>query len=89
MNRRTAEQGTAECRSEEYCLIALKNFYCSKFLVRLARNAFGQILCSAYNVDVGAAIIILTLITLHGRRVFDIRILLNWLFKLARMGLRG
>jgi hypothetical protein len=40
--------------------------------VRPARNAFVQILCSAYNVDVSAAIIILTLSTLHGRRVFDV-----------------
>ena len=34
MNRRTAEQGTAEYRSEKHCLIAFKNFCCSKFLVR-------------------------------------------------------
>jgi hypothetical protein len=34
MNRRTAEQGTAESRSEKHCLIAFKNFCCSKFLVR-------------------------------------------------------
>jgi hypothetical protein len=40
--------------------------------VRPARNAFVQILCSAYNVDVSAAIIILTLSTSHGRRVFDV-----------------
>ena len=42
--------------------------------VRPARNAFVQILCSAYNVDVSAAIIILTLSTLHGRRVFDVHL---------------
>ena len=40
--------------------------------VRPARNAFVQILCNAYNVDVSATIIILTLSTLHGRRVFDV-----------------
>jgi len=34
MNRRTAEQGTAEYRSKKYCLVAFKNFCCSKFLVR-------------------------------------------------------
>jgi hypothetical protein len=34
MNRRTAEQGTAEYRSEKHCLISFKNFCCSKFLVR-------------------------------------------------------
>ena len=34
MNRRTAEQGTAECRSEKHCLIPFNNFCCSKFLVR-------------------------------------------------------
>ncbi len=34
MNSRTAEQGTAEYRSEKYCLTAFKNFCCSKFLVR-------------------------------------------------------
>ena len=34
MNRRTAEQGTAEYRSEKNCLIPFKNFCCSKFLVR-------------------------------------------------------
>jgi hypothetical protein len=33
-NRRTAEQGTEECRTEKYCLTAFKNFCCSKFLVR-------------------------------------------------------
>ena len=42
--------------------------------VRPARNAFVQILCSAYNVDVSAAIIILTLSTLHGRRMFDVHL---------------
>jgi len=42
--------------------------------VRPACNAFVQILCSAYNVDVSAAIIILTLSTLHGRRVFDVHL---------------
>jgi len=42
--------------------------------VRPARNAFVQILCSAYNVDVSAVIIILTLSTLHGRRVFDVHL---------------
>jgi hypothetical protein len=34
MNSRTAEQGTAEYRSEKHCLTAFKNFCCSKFLVR-------------------------------------------------------
>jgi len=34
MNRRTAEQGTAEYRSEKYCFIPFKNFCGSKFLVR-------------------------------------------------------
>jgi hypothetical protein len=34
MNRRTAEQGTAEYRSEKHCLNPFKNFCCSKFLVR-------------------------------------------------------
>jgi hypothetical protein len=34
MNRRTAEQGTAEYRSEKHCFTAFKNFCCSKFLVR-------------------------------------------------------
>ncbi len=34
MNRRTAEQGTAEYRSEKHFLILFKNFCCSKFLVR-------------------------------------------------------
>jgi hypothetical protein len=34
MNRRTAEQGTAEYRSEKHYLIAFENFCCSKFLVR-------------------------------------------------------
>jgi hypothetical protein len=34
MNRRTAEQETAECRSEKHCIIPSKNFCCSKFLVR-------------------------------------------------------
>ena len=34
MNRRTAEQETAEYRSEKHCIIPLKNFCCSKFLVR-------------------------------------------------------
>ncbi len=34
MNSRTAEQGTAEYRSEKYWLTAFKNFCCSKFLVR-------------------------------------------------------
>ncbi len=34
MNRRTAEQGTAEYRSEKHCLTPFKNFCCSKFLVR-------------------------------------------------------
>jgi hypothetical protein len=34
MNRRTAEQRTAEYRSEKYCLTSFKNFCCSKFLVR-------------------------------------------------------
>jgi hypothetical protein len=34
MNRRTAEQGTAEYRSEKHFLILSKNFCCSKFLVR-------------------------------------------------------
>jgi len=34
MNRRTAEQETAEYRSEKHCLIPFKNFCCSKFLVR-------------------------------------------------------
>jgi hypothetical protein len=38
MNSRTAEQGTAECRSGEHFLIAFKNFCCSKFLVRPARH---------------------------------------------------
>jgi hypothetical protein len=38
MNRRTAEQGTAEYRSEKHCLIPFKNFCCSKFLVRPARH---------------------------------------------------
>ena len=42
--------------------------------VRPARNAFVQILCNTYNVDVSAAIIILTLSTLHGRRVFDVHL---------------
>jgi|GEM_PF-2999703 hypothetical protein len=34
MNRRTAEQETAEYRSEKHCPISFKNFCCSKFLVR-------------------------------------------------------
>jgi hypothetical protein len=34
LNRRTAEQGTVEYRSEKHCLTASKNFCCSKFLVR-------------------------------------------------------
>jgi hypothetical protein len=34
MNRRTAEQGTAEYRSEKHFLVPFKNFCCSKFLVR-------------------------------------------------------
>jgi len=34
MNSRTAEQGTVEYRSKKYCFTALKNFCCSKFLVR-------------------------------------------------------
>jgi hypothetical protein len=38
MNSRTAEQGTAEYRSEKYCPTAFKNFCCSKFLVRPARH---------------------------------------------------
>jgi len=38
LNRRTAEQGTAECRSEECCSIALRTS-----AVRPARNAFWQI----------------------------------------------
>ncbi|MBL7195466.1 MAG: hypothetical protein ISS64_04120 [Desulfobacterales bacterium] len=65
--RGSGEQGTAECRSASI----LHN---STFFVRPARNAFGRIFCSAYNIDVSAAIIILTLITLHGRRVFDIQV---------------
>ena len=48
--------------------------------VRPARNAFVQILCSAYNVDVSAAIIILTLSTLHGRRVFDVHLFSRSMF---------
>ena len=48
--------------------------------VRPARNAFVQILCSAYNVDVSAAIIILTLSTLHGRRVLDVHSLLAFTY---------
>jgi len=56
--------------------------------VRPARNAFVQILCNAYNVDVSAAIIILTLNTLHGRRVFDVHFFQSLLGKnnLALMG---
>ncbi len=34
MNRRTAEQGTAEYRSEKHCFTPFRNFCCSKFLVR-------------------------------------------------------
>ena len=34
VNRRTAEQGTAEYRSEKHCFIPFNNFCCSKFLVR-------------------------------------------------------
>ena len=39
MNSRTAEQGTAEYRSEKHCLIAFKNFYCSIFDIQNIKEA--------------------------------------------------
>ncbi len=48
MNRRTAEHGTAEYRSEKHCLIPFKNFCCSKFLVRysdLKNSLAPSVLC--------------------------------------------